>query len=518
MKDLYYSILLGSVVIFICSCTKEQELKVTNDIIKDPPNEIQTAKYDSVYSDKYKLYIVNNDTLAYKLPNSFTLSSSEQKIGNALADYSVEMLINYNSNEEINTFFSPLGTTMVYSLMSNFTDNKISNNIFIEHMNINNTNHENLNSYFGKVINHEIKQKRNDNIDGNYNIINNLWLQENNTIYRSFLSTSNYYNLDVKGVDFKKESSLSEINNKIKNQIGNFGIVNMNNINNRQSLITSSVQFKNKWKESFSVDSTSENVFTSYNGQKVQCQIIKDTRKAKIGHFQHFDMLEIPYKDNNFSMYVVLPHTPNNLLESLNELKKNGLQHCIEITNDTINRYHLEELTERKIQRRFLTLYGDTTVIDTLISDTVIDIRIPKFNFNATFELNPQNVKYDLNKNLYQTNLPGVSPNGFVIGNILQSFKIEIDEDNTSASVLDSVKIREELEFPNLSAGIDSLRFGSLQPIRLTTSPLKTDIFGKKSKEIVVYPFHVSHPFIIFIRENDLGTITFACCIKNIEN
>ena len=173
----------------------------------------------------------------------------------------------------------------------------------------------------------------------------------------------------------------------------------------------------------------------------------------------------------------------------------------MDFVSDTNRTFHGEYL----IQRDTTTAYGTFNVVDTLITDTLIDIRIPKFKLQASTGLNPQNSGTNsATKIMYQTNLPKVSPNGYKLSNVFQVCNFEVSEESTSASSGGTIIV---------ITGGTSHNYSIIPSHDAATAPK-----GRKIKDTVVVPFHIMSPFAVFIRENEIGTIPFACSIKTINN
>lgn len=495
-------ICIGSIIciLYIC-CSEHNAESVITDSFTGQDN---IAKYDSTYNASYNLYIVSDDTTAYNPQQYYApLSSEERAIGSALNEYAVRMLTDYSGLDEGNTILSPVNATMLYSLMANFTDDKKSENTFKESMGIGHAKNVDINSFFRKFINKKSNTTEKGRIKRGISFASNLWMEKKSTIYNSFLSTSKFYGFGVKGMDMQKNTSIEEINQVVNGQMGTSGaIIKQSALQSAKPLVTSSMSFKGEWDVNFRLDSAQTNLFTNANGTKTVCKQLCITRKGKYANFGDFEMIEIPYKGNEYSMYIVLPHSEDGLTKSLVALNNKGFVKSMGVVSDTTRTFHGEYL----IQRDTTTIFGTFNVVDTLITDTLIDIRIPKFRLQASIGLNPQNKEASsATKILYQTNLPKVSPNGYKLGNVFQVCNFEVNEESTSAS-----------------SGGTIVALTSSAPTHYRKFLLVNDDAsapkGRKTNDTVVVPFHVIHPFAVFIRENEIGTIPFACSIKTLKN
>lgn len=485
-------------LVTLCVCCSKAEVESIQTFLEE-----EILPYDSAYNASCGLYVIDNDTISYNLQDyNSPLNSEEKMICKFLNEYAGKLLADYSGTNSENTMLSPFSASMLYSLMANFTDEQKNYNAFKESMGISSANNKDINSFFRKYLNKSCQPSKFDANEEQLSFDSNLWMDKKSAVYKSFLSTAKYYDFGVKGVDLERESSIDAINNFVNAKIGsNDALINKSSIEYSKPLVTASMTFKGEWEEKFVVDSAQTNLFENINGSKTHCKVFRSTRKGRYSNFDTFDMIEIPYKGGVYSMFIVLPHTADGLSGSLTELQKQGVVRCMDLVSDTTRTYHGEYL----IPRDTITNYGSYTVVDTLITDTIFDIRIPKFKLCASTGLNPKNiVGNSATKLMYQTNLPKVSPNGYSLSNVFQSCSFEINELSTSASSDGFITVIGTYT-GNSKYSIDPGPFEGTIPK------------GRIIKETVVVPYHVLHPFAVFIRENQIGTIPFACSIKTLN-
>lgn len=499
----FLSVYLCLSLAMLCVCCSKDEV----ESILTSSSEKGMVPYDSIYNATNNLYVINNDTTAYNLQDyNSPLTSEEIMVCKSLNEYAVKLLEDYSSANNENTILSPFSASMLYSLMANFTDEKKSGNAFKESMGISSANNEDINSFFRKYINKNKSDLKSGADKEQLSFDSNLWMNKKSAVYKSFLSMTKYYGFGVNGIDLDQESSINAINSFVNAKIGsNDARIEKSSIESSKPLVSSSMTFKGEWKEKFYVDSAQTNLFTNSNGSKTLCKVLRATRKGRYSSFTTYDMIEIPYESGAYSMYILLPHTADGLSKSLTELNTQGVVRCMEQVSDTTRIYHGEYL----IPRDTTTNYGTYTVVDTLITDTIFDIRIPKFKLCASTGLNPKNMAGNsATKLMYQTNLPKVSPNGYSLSNVFQSCSFEINEHSTSASSDGSITV-----IGTFTGNPQTNHNYSIVPELSEDSAPK----GRKIKEAVVVPFHVAYPFAVFIRENEIGTIPFACSIKTLN-
>ena len=499
----FFSVCFGAVIVVLCVCCSKDEM-VSPQV---PSSEEKIVPYDSVYNATYNLFVVNNDTTAYNPQDYNTpLTFEEKEVSKSLNEYAVKMLSDYSSTNSENTILSPFNASMLYSLMANFADEKKDENVFKESIGVSSVKSEVVNSFFRKFNNIKSRYSEQDGNKEQMSYASTLWMDKNASVYKSFLSTTKFYGFGVKGMDLNQESTVEAVNNFVhSNMDSNDALINKASIEKSKPLVTSSMSFKGEWKEKFHVDSAQTNLFANSNGSKTLCKVLRATHSGRYSSFNAFDMIEIPYKGGSYSMYVLLPHAADGLSRSLAELSQRGVVQCMDLVSDTTRTFHGEYL----ISRDTTTLHGTYTVVDTLITDTVFDVRIPKFKLCASTGLNPRNVAGNAATRLmYQTNLPKVSPNGYSLSNVFQSCSFEVNEQSTSASSEGLIMTGGNNSTPTHNYSIITGHTGQHKEMEPK---------GNKIRDIVVVPFHTEYPFAVFIRENEIGTIPFACSIKTLD-
>ena len=137
------------------------------------------------------------------------------------------------------------------------------------------------------------------------NIANGIWIKpdfKTKFCYRKRLNK--YFNTKVYKLENAKQVNFwvsENTNNKIKK------VVDDNDVNNSDLIITNAIYFKAKWETEFMARATKDKEFTSPEGK------IKVPTMYKHSHFLYmqnkkFQAIELPYKGKKFSLLVVLPN------------------------------------------------------------------------------------------------------------------------------------------------------------------------------------------------------------------
>lgn len=399
------------------------------------------------YDDNYGLYVIDDGQGSYEMDDVYSaFNDTEEKIGKALNDYAVKMLIDYGSNIE-NTLLSPISASVLYSMMANLTGENVNNSIQKE-MGIANYSVGDINSYCCKLIN-----KENSSGD-NLAIQNDVWINNQSSVYNSFLSLAKIYKAKVKGIEFGSTAGNTAMNNSIGNKMKNTDVGKMSSWDGVNMAVTSSMYLKKKWKDKMTL-SSEQFVFSNADGSICESRMLISSRYAKYASYKNFDILEIPYEGDDYSLYIVYPHESNLLEQSLNELGEVGFAKCI----------------------------GS-------MESELVSIRFPRFKCETLINLNQSRDSRQAESSImFKTKLPKISPSNFALSDMYQACSIELNQEGMSVSVE--------------STGIEVGWTGSTP--------------GGKQQVVKCIDFHIEHPFAIFIRDSQLGVITYASCIKMIS-
>ncbi|MBQ7443571.1 MAG: hypothetical protein IJS59_06860 [Bacteroidaceae bacterium] len=496
------------------------------------PATTPVAAYDSTYSEAYNLFIVSDDTTAYETEAyNGPLTDADNTIAHQLGDYAADMLTEYDSQGYDNTVLSPVSASMLYGLMGNFVEQE-SDNAFLDAMGMEQASTEEVNTFFRKFINKkgntESQASGSQAAKSRLTFASNLWMDTRTAVFNSFISKSRFYGFGVKGMDLTSPGAINAINGSIASNLGGKGATLPAYLLQAKAstVITSTMNFEGKWLYPMSRDTTLT-TFTNADGTHASATIIGTTQTRGYARFNSFDVVELKYKEDTYAMYVILPHSTRGLTQCLNELNKRGTTHVMEAAATDTTRHRAVIYTQRDTT---YYVFNDTmhpaderetatiTVTDTLISDTVFDIRLPKFDVTTTTSLSPTGTNAaTATKRMYQTNLPKVAPSGFHLTNVFQTCRISIDENGTTAMSRDSLAVLENTTNDTYTGATPG---GESFPIYIGYDKIERNPVprGRKTYETIHAPFTATRPFALFIRDKEVGTIPFASTIKNLRS
>lgn len=247
---------------------------------------------------------------------------------------------------------------------------------------------------------------------------NALWVLEDYPLNEQYVSNvENYYNGMVTPADFvnEPEASTDAINNWVKEKTNEKikELIPEGEIGPETRLvITNTVYFNGKWVNEFDPDMTRTRPFTLSNGDEKSVRTMYNVEKFNFGEDQKVKILELPYKGDNLSMYMVLP-------------KENNIA---ELENNFTLRYY-SELREN------------------MSSGDYVEVWIPKFAFKTEAELKSPLIEMGVVDAFNQdtANFSGITSSGsLAISKIYHQAFVDVHEKGTEAAAATGVIIEDE--------------------------------------------------------------------------
>ncbi|XP_043467079.1 serine protease inhibitor 88Ea-like [Leptopilina heterotoma] len=295
-----------------------------------------------------------------------------------------------------------------------------------------------------------------------YSVANRLWIKINANIR---MCMSDIFNHEIKKIDFRSnpESARNEINHWIKNITkGNIPeLLPFQSITEDTDLVlTNAVYFKGLWKNRFNSENTKRDIFypSENNATFANFMRQKGTFNHTISEVLGAHVLQLPYTDENISMFIFLPP-----FAAASGIKaQDGLVQLIE--KMTTSRDGLAELHE---------------ILDGGMQAKSVDVQIPKFSFEEELPMVPLAQNLGISEILVPgaANLLGFVEDGeesLHIGDAVHHAKIEITEEGTTATAATAL-----------------FSFRSSRP----TGPVV---------------FHANHPFLYIIYNHSSRNILFS--------
>jgi serpin B len=243
-------------------------------------------------------------------------------------------------------------------------------------------------------------------------IANSMWYKNDFKVQQGFIDTcQNYYDAQVKGLNFGDGKSADVINNWVSDKT-NGRITNMVKSPIPGDIVMylmNAIYFKGDWRHQFDKKNTASGNFTLSDGSKVQSQMMHMETPMPYYQSSEAQVLDMAYGDSVFSMTVLLPSPGTSIDDFVANLTREKLDNWI------------GQLQREKVQiimPRFKIEYN--TDLNKVLSDMGMQIAFDPIKANFS-NINP-------NAQLY-------------ISKVKQKSYVNVDEEGTEAAAATSVSI-----------------------------------------------------------------------------
>lgn len=258
------------------------------------------------------------------LANTHKAYSQPQKATNNVNTEHIEALVAGNNRFTINlyaqlkntgdnVFFSPYSISAALAMVYEGAREKTATELESV-FNFPSSNEQRRNAF--KAIQNQL-----NNIGGGnkLSIANALWIQNNYNLLPNYIATvQNFYSSKVQKLDFVKSTANAEkkinqwVANKTNNRITDI-IIPGTLPADTQVLLTNAIYFKGNWKNPFEARLTESQDFYLNTSLKTKAPLMHLQDHFFYVETDNMQLLEIPYKDNKVSMWVILPKELTNM-------------------------------------------------------------------------------------------------------------------------------------------------------------------------------------------------------------
>ncbi|XP_035509856.1 leukocyte elastase inhibitor [Morone saxatilis] len=284
-------------------------------------------------------------------------------------------------------------------------------------------------------------------------LANRLYGENTSHFLPTFLeATQKHYQADLKAVDFigAPEACREEINSWVEQQTENKikDLLKQGTVNTMTRLaLVNAIYFKGNWLHRFDAANTKEMPFKSTKNGKQMVQMMYQMKKLNFNYVPELSLqiLELPYVDNELSMFILLPEESTNGPDPLLQLEKQ------------LTRAKLDEWTNRE-----------------LMESVDVHVHLPKFKLEEDYELNEPLAKLGMADVFCaaKADLSGMNgQGGLFLSTVAHKAFVEVNEEGTEAAAA-------------------------------TAGMISFCMFREEH-------FTADHPFIFFIRHNKTKSILF---------
>ncbi|HHW36419.1 MAG TPA: serpin family protein [Bacillales bacterium] len=311
------------------------------------------------------------------------------------------------NKEELNTFFSPFSIhsalAMTYNGAAGETEKEMA-----EVLHVNSYEQADINRAYASFLSRTFKR----DYDATLNITNSLWLKEGYPFLEDFVTkTEDYYLAKVSEMDFSDPKTADAINKWIKQKTNGKIEEMIENIEaNTVAYLINAIYFYGEWEYSFDEKQTYEDTFYVKGSKPKQQAFMRQTNQFNYYENELIQAIDLPYKDNELSMIVLLPKERASLDDLYQDL-------TYEQWGNWVSQFNKQEVS--------ITLPKFQMDYSTNLNNPLISLGMPSaFAGNADFS---QMVEHG-----------GVS-----IDEVLHKSYIDVNEKGTEATAVTSVEIKE---------------------------------------------------------------------------
>ena len=342
-------------------------------------------------------------------PIKIELRSSETEMVNSDQEFAFnffsKVFAEEASEEDESFMVSPLSLSMALAITLNGAEGE-TKTAMLETLNLDEFSENDINQYYKKLS----EALPATDPSTKLSIANSIWTNQYIPIKGSFLITNTeYFNSKVASVNFGDTKTVDQINHWASdNTSGLIEKVIERTSSDDLMYLLNAIYFKGIWATEFDKSNTSKKPFTLENGTSVEVDMMNQTEKFNYSSSDHFQLVELPYGNEAFSMLVLLPK---------NDFKLNDVVQVIKKTN------YWSSLTSN-------------------LREYEVVLSLPKFKTNYSRKLN--NVLTDMGMGVAfanNANFSGISDAPSKINMINQTTYISTDEVGTEAAAVTSIGI-----------------------------------------------------------------------------
>ncbi|ABI99005.1 serpin-like protein [Deerpox virus W-1170-84] len=302
----------------------------------------------------------------------------------------------YSDDDKNNIVFSPYSLTMAMSMMQIAT-------------------HGNSKMEIVTAMGMEVKKpfiEKMLTIDS-INMANEVFVERNMVIYKNFMKRfKNIFNTTIKQVFFKNiKQATYIINDYIRKKTNNMikDVIKKDTITeDLKMLLINAIYFSGNWKTTFPKQNTFDMQFYKEGGYIKMVKMMAQTNVFNVGTFDipgyqtmKYDVIELPYKDESISMFVIVPQDKNIAIHHIS----NSLH------------YNLIDFWKKNMKEDFCQIY------------------LPRFSTESNIDLKDVLTKMGI-KNIFDKDLADfttMTKEEIYVSKALQKTKIDVDETGTTA-------------------------------------------------------------------------------------
>ena len=390
-----------------------------------------------------------NEGNSTQTPINIQLSDAELGIASDGINFAMDLFSavhaqNEKSDEKKeNIVLSPLSLNMALAMVWNGAEGETKQAIQ-KAMGMANYPKTEVNNYFKKLRESLVKT----DLTTKLALANSIWYRNTFPVKEDFILTNkNWYNAEVKGLDFSAPDAPDQINQWSSDNTNGL-IDEIIDAIPRDAVmyLLNALYFKGEWSKTFGFNTSGTNTeqFQKENGSTMPVKMMNQRNELDYYRDEYLSMVTLPYGNNAFSMLFILPNENSSFDNLFTQLKQAG--------------YWESCLQSRRIY--------------------YIDLFVPKFKIEYEIRLNEtlKQLGMEIAFDSFFADFSNISEIRTFISNVKQKSFIEVNEKGSEAAAVTVV------EMTVMSAGPS-------EPNRAA--------------------FRADRPFLFAIQENSTGTVLF---------
>lgn len=341
----------------------------------------------------------NNDLNTGEEKSLILKANMQQKVAqdNAFAFNLLKTTV--EKSDKPNIFISPLSMSIALGMAWNGANNETKTEME-KVLNMSGMTVDEINEYY------QIMQSTLPKVDNKtkLNIANSIWYRTGFPVKTEYLDVNKeYFNAEVKELDFAKSWALDTINNWCARKTNNLIKKPLDQISSDAMMyLINAIYFKGIWANKFDSKETKVRTFTNEKNVQSDVNMMQKTDTFAYTSDETAQYLDLPYGNGSFSMTIILPNegkTTNDVLKNL----------TIESWNKT-----LANLTTRKV-----------------------DVKLPRFKVQNSYEMKDVLASMGMIQAFSdKADFSGISNLRLFISRVIHSTYCEVNEEGTEAAAV----------------------------------------------------------------------------------